>query len=148
MSILEKDVLAVHYFKYNGIFLAQYLITNSLPMKQPLSPAALQRQREPLGTTVSSHLGTMYSISLSKERTHQYWSVILSDRDEHGAESPNSEGALCIVMHFTLISRMNMNGLNFPNFSNFSSTLSYGHVLVGRKKKFSKFALKNVLKLN
>lgn len=65
---------------------------------------------EALGNVVATHLCTPYSISLSKDKAHQYKSVISSDRHKPTAESTDSEQA----PFFCLALFMNMNGLCTP----------------------------------
>lgn len=80
LSINGKNVLAIHCFKYNGHVTcsdSHYWFCSS-PLRiihleqSSVTLAVLQSQGETLGNGVALHRCTLYSISSSKDKTHQY----------------------------------------------------------------------------
>ena len=76
----KKNVLAIHCFKYNGHVTcsdSHYWFCSS-PLRiihleqSSVTLAVLQSQGETLGNGVALHRCTLYSISSSKDKTHQY----------------------------------------------------------------------------
>lgn len=80
LSIIEKNVLAIHCLEYNSHITcsdSHYQFCSSpwriIHLEQlSITLAALQSQGGALGNAAAAHLCTPYSISLSKDKTHQY----------------------------------------------------------------------------
>lgn len=117
LSIIEKMCLLFIASNTMETLLAQALITNSVRHLRGLftwsSCLSLSLRCEANGKPWGM-VCRPYSISSSKDKTHQYQPVILSDRDKPGAESPSSEWAPRFVMLSPSLFSMNMNGLFIP----------------------------------